>query len=482
MNMNGTLEEHLGPREVDSKKENAIRVKGQKDKKDAIVDFIYIHFRTPEEVLEFSRFAEAFRNIPVDPVSGKYVCEITYNDTKEKSKRRKKKTSGRNLDLEKVKKEEFWHRHWKNMPSFIQKELPPYQTLKLIAYPRDIISNLIGQKIEIKTKSIWHPKLTIDANRKKRWIISDGHEEKMPRYPLYIVSKGRYEKNIRGTANSLERMRVPFYMVVEQQEYDKYLETADPDYCTVIVLDNQYKIDYDTFDGIDYKTNPRVGPGAARNFAWDHAKNNGFDRYWVFDDNIDDFYRLHENFRIRVESGVMFRACEDFVDRYENIPVSGLQYRFFVAPGQKYPPFVFNTRVYSALLIDTNMEQYKWRGRYNEDTDLTLRVLKDGLCTCQFNAFLIGKAATQTTKGGNTDEFYAVEDQEDVVLHGTSNKSDMLKEMHPDVTNNVWKYGRWHHHVNYLLFKKNKSIMKKGLKLKDEINNYGLELITNYEF
>jgi len=37
---------------------------------------------------------------------------------------------------------------------------------------------------------------------------------------------------------------------------------------------------------------------------------------------------------------------------------------------------------------------YRWRGRYNEDTDLSLRMLKDRWCTIQFNAFLQGKAAT----------------------------------------------------------------------------------------
>jgi hypothetical protein len=457
----------------DTKEDQAKIVKAQKHDQDVkkTQKRIYVNFRNEQDVQNFAKLLGVDITEKVKVIH--YPINNLFLDTQ-------------SVPIEKLVKKsnktQVWHKAWKEMPDFVQENNPAYKQVHVYLAPGTLeqFSKQIGQNLTDLTKSIWHPKLTIDANRKKRWIISEGHEEKMPRYPLYIVSKGRYEKSIRGTANSLERMRVPFYMVVEEQEYDKYLETADPDYCTVIVLDNQYKIDYDTFDGIDYETNPRVGPGAARNFAWDHAKNNGFDKYWVFDDNIDDFYRLHENFRIRVESGVMFRACEDFVDRYENVPVSGLQYRFFIAPNGKYPPFVFNTRVYSALLIDTNMEQYKWRGRYNEDTDLTLRVLKDGLCTCQFNAFLIGKAATQTTKGGNTDEFYAVEDQEDVVLHGTSNKSDMLKEMHPDVTDNVWKYGRWHHHVNYLPFKKNKPIMKKGLELKNEINNYGLELITNF--
>ncbi|NJN50269.1 MAG: hypothetical protein HC798_03745 [Polaribacter sp.] len=48
----------------------------------------------------------------------------------------------------------------------------------------------------------------------------------------------------------------------------------------------------------------------------------------------------------------------------------------------------------------------RWRGRYNEDTDLCLQVLTKGLCTILFNAYMIDKVATMTMKGGNSDELY----------------------------------------------------------------------------
>ena len=41
-----------------------------------------------------------------------------------------------------------------------------------------------------------------------------------PRYPIYIVSKGRWEQRL--TANALNLMKVPFKMVVEKHEYDNY--------------------------------------------------------------------------------------------------------------------------------------------------------------------------------------------------------------------------------------------------------------------
>ncbi len=294
-----------------------------------------------------------------------------------------------------------------------------------------------------------------------------------PSHPVYIVSKGRSDTMI--TSKSLSRMKINHYIVIEPQDKDPYEKALDKfnirDYVTLIVAPF---------------SNHGDGPGRARNFAWDHSISIGAKKHWVLDDNISDFYRLHKNQRIRVESGIIFKAAEDFVDRFENVPISGFQYRFFIAPNQSYPPYVKNTRIYSTLLIDNNCK-HRWRGRYNEDTDICLRVLKDGDCTIQFNAFLQGKAATQTVKGGNTEEFYHKEGVEKniwidgVNAEGTRNKSEMLVRMHPDVARMVWRYKRWHHYVDYSPFKKNELRYKKDIVLPREPNEYGMKLVTNFK-
>jgi len=295
-----------------------------------------------------------------------------------------------------------------------------------------------------------------------------------PKYPVYIISKGRHESML--TSRSLARMKVPHYIAIEPQDEKLYDKTLDNfgirPYVTLLVAPF---------------SNHGDGPGRARNWCWDHSIALGAERHWVLDDNIADFYRLQHNLRIRVESGAIFRASEDFVDRYENVPISGFQYRFFIAPNTKYPPFVKNTRVYSTLLID-NKCKFRWRGRYNEDTDICLRVLKDGDCTIQFNAFLQGKAATQSVKGGNTSEFYHAENTENENFEksgfnslGTVNKSQMLVDMHPDVARMVWRFRRWHHHVDYSSFKPNQLILKSGVVIPKGVNNYGMKLTTNFK-
>jgi len=284
-----------------------------------------------------------------------------------------------------------------------------------------------------------------------------------PKYPVYIVSKGRWESRL--TARSLEKMHVPYWIVVEKQEYDQYCSVIDKK--QVLILPQKYLDEYDVFDNLgDTKSK---GPGAARNFAWQHSIDNGFDWHWVMDDNLDGFYRLNHNLRIRVESGTILCCAEDWCDRYENIAQAGLNYRFFASSNSYYPPYCLNTRIYSCLLIRNDIP-FRWRGRYNEDTDLSLRILKAGWCTVQFYAFLCGKLATQVLKGGNTQEFYSHE--------GTSPKSKMLEDMHPDVARTMWRFNRDHHYVDYTPFKKNVLIKKKGIIIPKGINNYGMILNT----
>lgn len=282
-----------------------------------------------------------------------------------------------------------------------------------------------------------------------------------PNFPIYIVSKGRWESRL--TSKALERMKVPYHIIIEKQEFDQYVSVIDKK--KILILDPKYQDEYDTCD--DLGNSKSKGPGAARNFAWDHAIKDGFAWHWVMDDNIRDFYRLNNNVKSRVWDGVVFKCMEDFVLRYENISMAGPNYESLVIRKGYYPPFILNTRIYSCNLIQNDLP-YRWRGRYNEDTDLSLRMLKDRWCTLQFNIFVGDKIRTQVLKGGCNTDFYQKE--------GTLPKSQMQVALHPDVSKLVWKFGRWHHHVDYRPFRGNQLILKKGIEIPKGINNYGMVL------
>jgi len=270
-----------------------------------------------------------------------------------------------------------------------------------------------------------------------------------PNYPVYIVSKGRWET--RKTSKALEKLKVPYHIVVEPQEYDMYSSVIDESKILVLPFSN-------------------LGQGSipARNWIWEHAISVGSGRHWILDDNIAGFSRYNRNMRIPVTSGTIFRCAEDFTDRYENIAISGFQYRSFANSCRKRPPFLLNTRIYSCMLIQNNLP-FRWRGLYNEDTDLCLRILKNGWCTVLFMAFLQDKAKTMSMRGGNTDELYLGD--------GRLKMAQALVEQHQDIVKLCRKYNRWQHLVNYKPFKKNKLTRKNGLKILNKVNNYGMILV-----
>lgn len=290
----------------------------------------------------------------------------------------------------------------------------------------------------------------------------------IPNHSLYIVSKGRWDTRL--TSKALDRMGVSYFIVVEAQEREQYAAAVNPALATVLTLDPVYQRDYDTLD--DLGDSKSKGPGPARNFVWDHAGASGAPAHWVLDDNIQAFYRLNRNTKIKAMDGAFFRAMEDFCGRYQNVAMAGPNYESFVLRRDERPPFITNTRIYSCNLIRNDLP-FRWRGRYNEDTILSLDMLKAGWCTIQFNAFLQNKVATQRLQGGNTDEFYAIE--------GTLPKSRMQVAAHPDVSRLVWKFNRWHHHVDYRRFKANRLIKVPGLAIPEGVNNYGMKLVTLQE-
>jgi hypothetical protein len=286
-----------------------------------------------------------------------------------------------------------------------------------------------------------------------------------PQFPLYIVSKARYDT--RYTVKSFEAMRVDYSIIVEEQEYSKYARVIDKK--KILVLDKRYQDEYETCD--DLGSTMSKGSGAARNFAWDHAISRNAQWHWIVDDNIQGFCRLIRNRKIRVGDGTIFRAMEDFALRYTNVAIAGPTYRFFADGSSKdLPPFIANTRIYSCNLIRNDIP-FRWRCRYNEDTDLSLRVLKAGWCTILFRAFLQNKLATQTVKGGN-EEIYA---------NGTLAKSQMLVNLHPDCATLVQRYGRWHHHVDYRRFIRTKLELKRDAKIEQGANEYGMQLESKRE-
>lgn len=240
-----------------------------------------------------------------------------------------------------------------------------------------------------------------------------------PKYPVYVISKGRFKNCL--TAKTFIEDGVDFHLVVEPQEAEEYSKRYGSERVIVLPFSNL-----------------GLGSIPARNFVWEHSKSLGFDKHWIFDDNISNIYYLFKGKRIRINSNIALTKCEEFANRYENIGILGLNYTFFVVPKSIYKPFFLNVHVYSALLIRNDLP-YRWRGRYNEDTDLCLQVLAGGQCTVLINVFSIGKAGTMKMKGGNTDVLYKG--------HGRLKMARSLERMWPGVVTVIKRFQRPQHHI-----------------------------------
>lgn len=297
-----------------------------------------------------------------------------------------------------------------------------------------------------------------------------------PQHPMYIVSKGRSHHMM--TSKALTKMGVHHFIVVEPQEVDAYRAAVETHMLktTVLPLDMTYKQSYELCDCHGHTRS--TGPGPARNFAWEHSITIGAKWHWVMDDNIRAFYRMNRNRHVKCLNPAFFRAMEDYAGRYANVAMVGPNYTIFAPRRQKCAPFFQNTRIYSCNLIRNDVP-FRWRCRYNEDTILSIDMLKAGWCTIEFNAFLQAKLPTQVMDGGNTAEFYHREGGEiqgAYAVGGTVAKSRMLAKVHPDVAQVVWKFGRVHHSVNYRPFKKRPLVLRKGIVLPTEPNEYGMKL------
>jgi len=272
-------------------------------------------------------------------------------------------------------------------------------------------------------------------------------ERVLPRYPVYVPTKGRHARPL--TLRFLMRDRVPFWAVVEQEEHDAYAAIVGES--RVLVLDK-------SGGGLIY----------ARNWIKQHSIEQGAARHWQLDDNIGEVLRVYRGRRVPCDSGPALRVVDDFVDRYTNVALAGLNYRFFVH--RRPVPFVRNVHVYSCTLVN-NAIPHAWRLAYNDDTDLCLQVLADGWCTVLVNAFAIDKKRTMTVSGGNTDDLYQGD--------GRLVMARQLERVWPGVVTTDRRYGRPQHVVRGAWRKFDTPLVLRDdvdLDALAEPNEYGMQL------
>jgi hypothetical protein len=249
------------------------------------------------------------------------------------------------------------------------------------------------------------------------------------KYPIYIVSKGRAYKPL--TARIFENSGINYLIAVEPQEKDEYIKAL-----------GQHRILELPFSNLG------LGSFPARNYCWEHAKKAGYKYYWCFDDNIIEFKKWINGKRKKISNVLdAILYVESHADRYKP-NITGFERPEFSITIPKRP-FKTNVHVYSAMLINTQME-YRWRLKYNEDIDLCLQVLHNGGSTSSCLYYMAKKTDTgQKMKGGNQDELYKGNDPKKKLL-----KAKMLESVWPQYAKTVIRFNRYHHFIDWKVFKK----------------------------
>jgi hypothetical protein len=107
----------------------------------------------------------------------------------------------------------------------------------------------------------------------RRPLVREERARMIPRYPIFIPSRDRYQPGRRLTIRALTKDDIPFRVVVEPHEVDAYAKVVGDD--RVLVLPENDR-------GLTY----------ARNWIRDLAESEGHAKHHQLDDNIREFRTL----------------------------------------------------------------------------------------------------------------------------------------------------------------------------------------------
>jgi len=299
------------------------------------------------------------------------------------------------------------------------------------------LGKLFGKKLTDKSTYLHFPTKKANTNSKKIWQSSNEYE---PEYPVFIISKGRYARDLSKTGNWLESIGFnDFKVVVEQQEYEQYAERFGED--RVMIIPQYYFEDLN----IEFSVRPRK-------YVFDFCNETGIKKHWCLDDNFDGFslWNLHTCLELKSLVGMVY--LEQLSNTYDKMGLLGFIERKFIPASSLHQRELnqFNTRVFSCILIDNEMltaNGINWRNKYNEDLDLNLQCLTKGICTFRCNQVQINKPTTLSMKGGNTTDCH--------VNGGIEKRVDYIIEMFPKQCSKSYKKNKTlgcHFIVDYKAF------------------------------
>ena len=98
------------------------------------------------------------------------------------------------------------------------------------------LTEFFDGKMTDQSKNRWYPKLVMGTHRNMRVLGGRKHK-----YPIFVVSKGRFEPKLWRSSTRLSQMSVNHYLVVEPQEFEIYSKNFNNPFVKIIPMDLEYK-------------------------------------------------------------------------------------------------------------------------------------------------------------------------------------------------------------------------------------------------
>lgn len=225
----------------------------------------------------------------------------------------------------------------------------------------------------------------------KRGIWKSKNETDI-KYPICILSYGRYTDTTGYTHLTLCRSKIKHNIFVEPCEYDYYDKWINKEFATLIKVSRNFHEE-------------KMGSCLVRNYILDWGYEKGYDRVWMLDDNIKRYSRYYNGFKDHIEGNHIFTSIENYISTYDNVGCVSHNFHPFIVEGQPITCLVKNGKCFSSLLILTRHD-LRFRGKYNEDHIYSMECIEKGLCNLCFNHILYDKATSGLTKGGNAQGLY----------------------------------------------------------------------------
>lgn len=198
-------------------------------------------------------------------------------------------------------------------------------------------------------------------------------------YTIYIPSKGRSTNCM--TANNCLAAGLKCFIVVEPQDYKKYLEHYTPDLLIKLPKNDQ-------------------GMWYVRQYILEYSRKSGEKAHWQMDDDIRKFMRRIDDKNVKVDPVDSVLRVERIFKGHTNLAMIAHRYTSFAFSYKT--DFSYNQNPCSSILLRNDVKA-KWRKGTVEDADFALQVLNSGWSTIVTNRELIDTVPHMKQAGGLTD-------------------------------------------------------------------------------